>query len=164
MQEQLQPNRLKQIRLRLGLTQQEFADMLGVSQGNVGHYELRDQVMPPHVARDLIEQAAKRGHRVTYEDIYGTVDEPVVIARFAITRAAREINERRKRHCSKKGTPFFLRCPKVTVSFTCPSAWSLFRNCHILSYMLIYLKYMEKCGKRVPQFHAPSTRICTTCT
>ena len=98
MQEQLQPNRLKQIRLRLGLTQQEFADMLGVSQGNVGHYELRDQVMPPHVARDLIEQAAKRGHRVTYDDIYGLVDEPVVVARFKITRATRELNERKKRH------------------------------------------------------------------
>lgn len=82
----------------MGLTQQEFADMLGVSQGNVGHYELRDQVMPPDGAKKLIQEAAKRGHRVTYDDIYGMVDEPVVIARFKITRAARELNERRKRH------------------------------------------------------------------
>ena len=107
MQEQLQPNRLKQIRLRLGLTQQEFADMLGVSQGNVGHYELRDQVMPPHVARDLIEQAAKRGHRVTYEDIYGTVDEPVVIAKLAITPAARESNQHLRQQLTIKVTSSF---------------------------------------------------------
>ena len=96
MQEQLQPNRLKQIRLRMGMTQQEFADMLGLSQGNVGHYELRDQVMPPNVARFLIMKAADRGHRVTYEDIYGVVDAPVVKQR--LTAAMQEQLERRKRH------------------------------------------------------------------
>ena len=77
MQELLQPNRLKQIRLRMGLTQQEFADMLGVTQGNVGHYELRGQTMPPEGAMRLIAEAAVRGHRVTYEDIYGVVGTPV---------------------------------------------------------------------------------------
>jgi putative transcriptional regulator len=77
MQELLQPNRLKQIRQRMGLTQQEFADMLQITQGNVGHYELREQTMPPEGARKLIEEAAVRGHRVTYEDIYGAVDTPV---------------------------------------------------------------------------------------
>jgi len=63
--------------LRMGLTQQEFADMLQITQGNVGHYELREQTMPPEGARKLIEEAAVRGHRVTYEDIYGAVDTPV---------------------------------------------------------------------------------------
>jgi putative transcriptional regulator len=82
----------------MGLTQQQFADMLGCSQGNVGHYELRDQMVPPEMARKLIAEAAKRGSVVTYEDIYGTVDEPVVIARFVMTRVDREINERKKRH------------------------------------------------------------------
>jgi hypothetical protein len=72
--------------------------MLGCSQGNVGHYELRDQMVPPEMARKLIAEAAKRGSVVTYEDIYGTVDEPVVIARFVMTRVDREINERKKRH------------------------------------------------------------------
>ena len=72
--------------------------MLGISQGNVGHYELREQTMPPEGARRLIQEAAKRGHRITYDDIYGLVDEPVVVARFRITRATRELNERKKRH------------------------------------------------------------------
>lgn len=82
----------------MGLTQQQFADMLGLTQGNVGHYELREQTMPPEGAKRLITEAAKRGHRVTYDDIYGLVDEPVVVVRFKITRAARELNERNKRH------------------------------------------------------------------
>ena len=51
--------------------------MLGVTQGNVGHYELREQTIPPEGARKLIEEAAVRGHRVTYEDIYGEVNTPV---------------------------------------------------------------------------------------
>ena len=61
----------------MGMTQQEFADMLGITQGNVGHYELREQTMLPEGARKLIEEAAVRGHRVTYEDIYGAVGTPV---------------------------------------------------------------------------------------
>ena len=99
MQEQLQPNQpnlLKQIRLRMGMTQQEFADMLGVSQGNVGHYELREQTMLPDGARKLIEEAAVRGHRVTYEDIYGAVHAPVLTPRAR--REILEITERRYRH------------------------------------------------------------------
>jgi putative transcriptional regulator len=91
-------NGIKRIRLCMGLTQQQFADMLECSQGNIGHYELRDQMVPPEMARKLIAEAAKRGSRVTYEDIYGAVDEPVVVARFKITRVARELNERKKRH------------------------------------------------------------------
>ena len=51
--------------------------MLRITQGNVGHYELREQTMPPEGARKLIEEAAVRGHRVTYEDIYGAVDTPI---------------------------------------------------------------------------------------
>jgi putative transcriptional regulator len=91
-------NGIKRIRLCLGLTQQQFADMLGCTQGNVGHYELRDQMVPPEMARKLIAEAAKRGSVVSYEDIYGAVDEPVVIARFAMTRKTRETNERKNRH------------------------------------------------------------------
>jgi putative transcriptional regulator len=100
MQELLQPNRLKQIRLRLGLTQQEFADMLGITQGNVGHYELRGQTMPPEGAMRLIAEAAVRGHRVTYEDIYGEVDTPVARKKQAprVRREILELNERKERH------------------------------------------------------------------
>ena len=91
-------NGIKRIRLCLGLTQQAFADMLGCTQGNVGHYELREQMVPPEMARKLIAEAAKRGSVVTYEDIYGAVDEPVVVARFVMTRKDREATERKKRH------------------------------------------------------------------
>lgn len=80
----------------MGMTQQEFADMLGVSQGNVGHYELREQTMLPEGAKRLIHEAALRGHWVTYEDIYGAVDTPVIKQR--LTAAAKEQMERRKRH------------------------------------------------------------------
>jgi putative transcriptional regulator len=96
MQEQLQLNRIKQIRLRMGMTQQEFADMLGITQGNVGHYELREQTMMPEGAKRLIQEAAVRGHRVTYEDIYGAVHAPVLTPRARRERL--EIEERRKYH------------------------------------------------------------------
>jgi len=66
-------NGIRKIRLEMGMTQQAFADMLECSQGNVGHYELRDQMVPPEVARKLIAEAARRGSRFTYEDIYGVV-------------------------------------------------------------------------------------------
>ena len=91
-------NGIKRIRLCMGMTQQQFADMLGCSQGNIGHYETRDQVVPPDVARKLIAEAAKRGSRVTYEDIYGTVDEPVVKIKPLARREVLEANERRSRH------------------------------------------------------------------
>lgn len=96
MQDSQQPNLIKTIRLRMGLTQQAFADMLNCTQGNVGHYELRDQMFPPDMAKKLIFEAAVRGHRVTYEDIYGKVDAPVIKQRMR--RDALELAERRNRH------------------------------------------------------------------
>ena len=87
-------NGIKRIRLCLGMTQQAFADMLGCSQGNVGHYELREQMVPPDVAKKLIAEAAVRGSRVTYEDIYGVVDEPVV--KVKQRREMIELNERKR--------------------------------------------------------------------
>jgi len=91
-------NGIKRIRLCLGMTQQVFADMLGCSQGNVGHYELREQMVPPEVAKKLIAEAAKRGSRVTYEDIYGVVDEPVVKVKSRVSREILEANERKRRN------------------------------------------------------------------
>ena len=91
-------NGIKRIRLCLGLTQQAFADMLGCSQGNVGHYELREQMVPPEMARKLIAEAAKRGSVVTYEDIYGVVDEPVAKISPRLRREILELTERKKRH------------------------------------------------------------------
>jgi putative transcriptional regulator len=91
-------NGIKRIRLCMGLTQQQFADMLGCSQGNVGHYELRDQMVPPEMARKLIAEAAKRGSRVSYEDIYGVVTEPVVKMSPRLRREVLEATERKRRH------------------------------------------------------------------
>jgi len=98
MQEQLPPpqNLIKEIRQRMGMTQQEFADMIGCTQGNIGHYELRDQMVPPDVARKLIFEAAVRGHRVTYEDIYGEVTTPAIKRR--LRAEALELSERKVRH------------------------------------------------------------------
>lgn len=80
----------------MGMTQQQFADMLDMSQGNVGHYEAHGQMMPPDVVRKLIIEAAVRGHRVTYEDVYGKVDAPVLKQR--VRRDVLEQMERKKRH------------------------------------------------------------------
>jgi putative transcriptional regulator len=91
-------NGIKRIRLCMGLTQQQFADMLECSQGNIGHYELRDQMVPPETARKLIAEAAKRGSVVTYEDIYGAVTEPVVKMSPRVRREVLELNERKKRY------------------------------------------------------------------
>lgn len=99
MQDSQAQDRIKSIRQRMGMTQQQFADMLGMSQGNVGHYEAHGQMMPPDVVRKLIIEAASRGHRVTYDDVYGVVDAPVVVQRAKSLRAElREQMERKKRH------------------------------------------------------------------
>jgi putative transcriptional regulator len=65
---------IKAIRTRLGLTQTDLAKGLGCTQGNVGHYEIKGQTVPPEVARRLIAFAAGLGVQVTYDDIYGPVN------------------------------------------------------------------------------------------
>ena len=57
------------IRERLGLTQTQIATELGCSQGNVSFYE-RGQMVPPDVAGRLIELARRRGHAITFDDVY----------------------------------------------------------------------------------------------
>lgn len=64
-------NNIFSIRKRLGLSQADFGAAIGVSQGNVSHYERGRQEVPPHVARQIIEAAAKAGLTVTFDDIYG---------------------------------------------------------------------------------------------
>jgi hypothetical protein len=55
-------------------------------------------MVPPETARKLIAEAAKRGSRVTYEDIYGVVTEPVVKISPRVRREILEATERRNRH------------------------------------------------------------------
>jgi len=64
-------NAFAAIRDRLKVSQKEMADALGVSQGNVSFYEVKDQTVPPKVAKRLIAFARERGQAVSFEDIYG---------------------------------------------------------------------------------------------
>lgn len=58
------------IRNRLGMTQAEIAECIGVTQGNVSHYESRGQVVPPDIARRLICVSREHGHPITFNDVY----------------------------------------------------------------------------------------------
>ena len=62
-------NTILSIRKRLDATQSELAEALGVSQGNVSHYE-RGQTVPPDIAFRLINFAKKRGLSLSFDDIY----------------------------------------------------------------------------------------------
>jgi len=62
-------NAIADIRARLRVTQAALATGIGVTQGNVSHYE-RGQTVPPDVARRLIAFAAGLGHVITFDDIY----------------------------------------------------------------------------------------------
>ncbi len=62
-------NTLASIRARLGVTQEVLARALGVTQGNISHYE-RGQTVPPEVAAKLISFAQTKGLALTFDDIY----------------------------------------------------------------------------------------------
>lgn len=61
---------IKTIRTRLGMSQQEFGDLIGVTQGNVGHYEVRGQLVSVPVAARMIDACEKRGLTITFDDVY----------------------------------------------------------------------------------------------
>jgi len=65
-------NNLKQVRKRLGLKQRELAAAIGVSKGNISHYECQRQLLPPTVAQSVIALAAQHGLQISYDDIYGS--------------------------------------------------------------------------------------------
>ena len=60
---------ISRIRSRLNLSQAALASGIGVTQGNISHYE-RGQTIPPDVARRLIEFAKTLGVFLTFDDIY----------------------------------------------------------------------------------------------
>jgi putative transcriptional regulator len=64
-------NAIRSIRACLGLTQAQLAAALGMTQGNVLHYEQGRQGVPSDVARRLIEHAATLGVDLTFDHIYG---------------------------------------------------------------------------------------------
>ena len=61
---------LKTIRTRLNVTQKVFADGIGCTQGNVGHYEC-GQTVPPDAAKRVIDFCRKFGLRIGFDHIYG---------------------------------------------------------------------------------------------
>lgn len=63
-------NAIYSIRKQLGITQSALAEGIGVTQGNVSHYENGRQLVPPDVAGKLIRYAASRGLAVSYDQIY----------------------------------------------------------------------------------------------
>lgn len=70
-------NNINAIRQQLGMSQADFGAAIGVTAGNVSHYERQAQEVPPSVARRVIAVAAGRGVTVCFDDIYGEpgVDE-----------------------------------------------------------------------------------------
>ena len=72
-------NALRTIRVRLGVTQAELADALGVSQGNVSFYE-RGQTIPSPVAAKLIDYARTKELPISYDHVYGAADLPPLAA------------------------------------------------------------------------------------
>lgn len=66
---------IKAIRKLLRATQDEVATAVGCTQMNVSYYE-RGQTVPPQVAKRLIEFAASRGVRLTYDHVYGAAPLP----------------------------------------------------------------------------------------
>lgn len=67
---------IKSIRTQLGLTQAAFAEGIGVTQGNVSHYENNGQTVMPDVARRVIELVNRNGFACTFDDVYS--EEPVL--------------------------------------------------------------------------------------
>jgi transcriptional regulator with XRE-family HTH domain len=63
-------NPLKTIRIKLGMTQVELADALGVTQAQISKYERGAPEIPPQHARRLITLAQTKGKRFTFNDIY----------------------------------------------------------------------------------------------
>lgn len=52
------------------MSQASFAEAIGVSQGNISHYECQHQDVSPDVARRTIAAARKHGVSVSFDDIY----------------------------------------------------------------------------------------------
>lgn len=68
-------NRMRLIRARLGVTQEELAAGIGCTRPNVTYYE-RGQTMPPAAARRLIAYAESLGVSLSFDQIYGDEELP----------------------------------------------------------------------------------------
>lgn len=73
-------NAIRSIRVLLGVSQAELADVLGCTQSNVSFYE-KGQTFPPESAKKLIDFSAGKGMRLTFDHIYGAEPLPKLSAR-----------------------------------------------------------------------------------
>lgn len=69
----------KDVRQRIGATQQELADVFDCTQGNVSLLD-KGQALDPAHAKRLIAFAASKGYAVTWEEIYGPIPEFIAAA------------------------------------------------------------------------------------
>jgi len=69
-------NNIRQVRERIGLSQTALAAAIGISQGNISHYERQRQDVSPEVARRIIAVVREHGLHITFDDIYATPDLP----------------------------------------------------------------------------------------
>lgn len=63
------------IRSRLGITQTQLGEALGLAQNTISYYE-RGQRIPPNVAEDLIAFAVSKGLLISYDHVYGVAQIP----------------------------------------------------------------------------------------
>ena len=68
-------NAVKAIRQRLGATQAEIADAIGVSQSNVSFIE-KGQEIQPEAAKRLVAYARERQLSIGLDHVYGLEDLP----------------------------------------------------------------------------------------
>jgi len=68
-------NAVRAIRQRLGVTQAEVAEAIGVSQSNVSFIE-RGQEIQPDAAKRLATWARDRGLEIGLDHVYGVVPLP----------------------------------------------------------------------------------------
>lgn len=64
-------NNLRAIRKHIKLSQAELAKLIGCTQGNIGHYESKNQTIKPDVAQKILAVAKDHGLVVSLEYLYG---------------------------------------------------------------------------------------------
>lgn len=64
---------LQHIRKRLGVSQNELASAIGVTQGVISHCEVGRQEVMPNMARMVIDFAAAKGVVITFDDVYAPI-------------------------------------------------------------------------------------------
>ena len=71
-----QQQRMIDLRTKVAkMTQQKFAEFVGCTQANIGHYENRSQVPSIEAAKRIMLSFKKIGIIIRYEHIYGLPEE-----------------------------------------------------------------------------------------